>query len=93
MSDLVKITQGIFTIDKSFTLQNITDGNYKLLTVDDIFSYKHYELNKEEYFKVSNGNYLSIKECDEYLILTYQNKNIAIYKKDDNLYKSWFRLE
>jgi len=88
MSDLVRTKQGIFDINNSYTLEDINNNKYELLTYKDIFmEYKHIELNDEEYFKVSNGQKMMFNINDKLLILTYKNEYIAMYEKDNDIYK------
>ena len=88
MSDLVRTKQGIFDINNSYSLEDINNDRYELLTYKDIFmNYKHIELNDDEYFKVSNGQKMMFNSNDKLLILTYKNEYIAMYEKDRDLYK------
>lgn len=93
MESLIRTKQGNFTIDDSYTIEEINHNKYKLLSVSDIFAYEHYELTDDEYFKVKNGMPILLENLNEYLILTYQNKEVAIYKKEDNIYKSYFMID
>jgi len=45
-----------------------------------------YNLNDEEYQKVINGNSLVLNSNKEQLLLEYNNEEIAIYNKEDNIY-------
>ena len=92
MSELTRTRQGNFTIDNTYRLQDVENENYKLLTIDDIFNYPHYKLNNEEYFKVCNGVPLKLNKDDAFLMMEYENKTIAIYKWDNNVYKVYFML-
>ena len=88
MSDLIRTKQGIFSINDSYSLDDINNDKYSLLTYKDIFmEYKHIELNDEEYFKVSNGQKMKFNFNDKLLILTYKNEYISIYEKDNELYR------
>ena len=88
MSDLIRTKQGIFDINDSYSLDDINNDRYELLTYKDIFmDYKHIELNDEEYFKVSNGQKMKFNSNDKLLILTYKNEYIAMYERDNYLYK------
>ena len=88
MSDLVRTKQGIFDINNSYSLEDINNDRYEILTYKDIFmDYKHIELNDDEYFKVSNGQKMMFNSNDKLLILTYKNEYIAMYEKDRDLYK------
>ena len=88
MSDLVRTKQGIFDINNSYSLEDINNDRYEILTYKDIFmDYKHIELNDDEYFKVSNGQKMMFNSNNKLLILTYKNEYIAMYEKDRDLYK------
>ena len=88
MSDLIRTKQGIFDINNSYSLEDINNDRYEILTYKDIFmDYKHIELNDDEYFKVSNGQKMMFNINDKLLILTYKNEYIAMYEKDRDLYK------
>ena len=43
-------------------------------------------LNDKEYQKVINGNSLVLNSNEEQLLLLYNNEEIAIYNKEDNIY-------
>ena len=88
MSDLIRTKQGIFDINKSYSLEDINNDKYDLLTYKDIFiDYKHIELNDDEYFKVSNGQKMNFDSKEKLLLLTYKNEYIAMYEKDNDLYR------
>lgn len=86
MSDLVRTKQGNFDISNSYTVEDIENGNYKMLSVKDLFDYKIYNLNDEEYNKIKNGSHIKIDSNEDILLLYYNNEEIAIYKRKDNFY-------
>lgn len=90
MRSLRRVSQGAFAIDKCLKISDITE-NTSLLTLDDLFSYPHFSLNDTEYQKVLNGNKLSLNSDSLYLLLTYQNKTIALYMKDGDTYRIIFK--
>ncbi len=92
MSSLIRTKQGSFDINNSYSLEDINNNNYELLTVKQIFNYPIHNLNEYEYQKVKNGNPLALNFQNEYLILDYQEKTIAIYHLENNIYKSYFML-
>ena len=92
MSTLTRTRQGNFTIDDAITLQDVDNSHYKLLTVEDLFSYPKYELHTEEYKKVSNGVPLRLDCKEPYLFLSYEEKIIAIAVLREDGYVSSFRL-
>ena len=90
MRSLRRVSQGAFAIDKCLKISDITE-NTSLLTLDDLFSYPHFSLNDTEYQKVLNGNKISLNSESLYLLLTYQNKTIALYIKDGDTYRIVFK--
>jgi len=87
MSNLIRTKQGDFTIEDSFSLDDIEKGNYRLLKVHDLFDYPTVELNKDKYKLAKNGNKISLDRNEDYLILNYQNEEVAIYKRKDDYYQ------
>ena len=92
MASLVRTKQGKFDIKDSYTLEDIKNNNYKTLNVKDLFDYQVIELNEEEYFRVKNGNFINIDLSDQLVILTYKNKDIAIYEIKNKIAKSYIML-
>ncbi len=93
MYSLIRTKQGNFSLANSYTLDDILNNNYKILDIFDVLEdIKLYELNELEYLKVKNGNIISLPLTNNYLYLTYKEKPIAIYKKDDDSYKAFIML-
>lgn len=86
MSDLIRTKQGNFDISNTYTIKDIENGNYKVLSVKDLFDYKIYNLNEDEYNKVKNGSHIKINSNEDKLLLYYNNEEVAIYKKKDEFY-------
>ena len=86
MSDLIRTKQGNFDISNTYTIKDIENGNYKVLSVKDLFDYKIYNLNEDEYNKVKNGSHIKIDSNEDKLLLYYNNGEVAIYKKKDEFY-------
>ena len=93
MSKLERTKQGAFTIEQSNTLEDILNNNYKYYKLTDIFDYSIINLNEEEYFRVKNGNTIKLNKEPDKVILTYNDEEIAIYKKDNDLYKCYIMLK
>ena len=93
MSKLERTKQGIFSINDSYTLDDIEKGNYKYLKLQDVFDYPVISLNEEEYFKVKNGNQIKLDCIQSKVVLVYNNKEIAIYQKTGDLYKCYIMLK
>lgn len=82
MNSLIRTKQGNFLLEKAQELED----EYNILKITDIIDIKKYLLNEEEYQKVINGNSLSLNSEEDTLLLIYNNEEIAIYNKQDNIY-------
>ena len=94
MEDLVRTKQGSYKIEDSYTLDDIKNDNYKPIPLRTVLQdYPSYELNSNEYFKVKNGSKMSLNLDDKIVTLLYNNKPIALYKKENDLYRVYKMLE
>ncbi len=93
MQSLVRIKQGNFDIANSYSLQDIKDNNFKVLNIRDVLNLEEYALNKTEYFQIKNGHPISLNKKAPYLLFTYQQEDIALYQKIDNIYRSLIMLK
>lgn len=87
MSNLIRIKQGNFKLEEACSLADIKNHQFKLLQAKDVLDIPIYYLNDWEYEKVSHGNKMSFDNSEDMLLLLYQNREVAIYKKDEKLYK------
>lgn len=87
MKELRRISQGDFKIQKSYSLEEIKTGQYRLLQLEDIFSAPKYEITEEEYKRVQNGNLLNIESTSLKVFLTYHENVIACYEKEEKGYR------
>lgn len=92
MSDLERTKQGNFSINDSYTIKDIEKGNYKILNARDVLDFPVYELGEDEYNKVKNGNKITINCDSKYVILIKNNKEIAIYEKEETYYRAKIML-
>ena len=92
MSSLVRTKQGKFSIEDAYSIDEVKKGLYKILKAKDVLEYPVYDLSDIEYNKVKNGNKISIKIESNYVILLYNNEEVAIYEKDNDLYKAKIML-
>ena len=94
MEDLVRTKQGSYKIEDSYTLDDIKNYNYKPIPLRTVLQdYPSYELNANEYFKVKNGSKMSLNLDDKIVTLLYNNKPIALYKKENDIYHVYKMLE
>ena len=93
MQNLRRTKEWNFAVDKDASLiDDIKSGNYKLYFAKDFLDFKTYNLTDEEYKKVQNGNKLFINEDSDNIILMYQDKEVAIYQKENAYYKAKIML-
>lgn len=93
MSSLCRTKQGNFFLENAYTLESIEQGNFKLLSVSDIFDYPIVDVDETLYTKIKNGaklkNTWNIKDK---VIFRYESKDIAIYKVEETLLRSYIQL-
>ena len=93
MNNLVRTKQGNFDIKNSYTLDDIKNNNYKFLTLKEFLDYPIIELDDTLIKKVSNGAIIpNTFNIQDKVILTYQNKDIAIYEVKDKDLKPYIML-
>ncbi len=85
MTKLERTKQGIFTIDKSFSLEDIKNNNYELQKPQDVLNIPTKIINDELATKIKNGAVLpSFFKEDKIMLLDKNNNPIAIYKQIEN---------
>lgn len=91
MSSLIRTKQGKFTLEETFTLDDIENGQYELISIEKALSeIETISIDEETYNKVKNGAIIPKEFNNDYANLIYNNKILAIYKtydKDNNLAK------
>lgn len=87
MNSLVRIKQSIFSIDETCSLNDLENDKYNILDIRNIFDVLEYQLNQDEYKKVINGNNMNINVDKEYVLFCYMNEDIALYKKENDIFK------
>ena len=94
MEDLVRTKQGHYKIEDSYTLEDIKNDNYKPIPLNIVLKdYHTYNLNATEYFKVKNGSKMLLNIDDKIVTLLYNNKPIALYRKENDIYRVYKMLE
>lgn len=84
MKELTRTKQGKFSIDKSYTLNDIKNGNYKLLNIKDVVDIEKVVVSDDMLFKIKNGMILDkFFISDKALILDNNGNEIGIYKTYD----------
>ena len=84
MQDLIRTKQGTFSLNNAFTLDDIKNGNYKLLKLEDFFNIKIVIISNEMLKKVSNGNKINAN-YDGYVLYKNNEVDIALYSFENNV--------
>ena len=88
MSNLTRTKQGVFDIENSYSLEDVRNGNYKLLLVKDVLDIDKITVSDELKFKILNGNKVKGNYSNRVLFLDEDGWELAIYKKDNDDYKA-----
>ena len=84
MEDLIRIKQGMFSLDDSYTLDNIENKEYKLISIEEVLkNYNTVTIDEALYKKIKNGAIIDNTYNADKIVFKYNNKVIAIYKKYD----------
>lgn len=84
MKELTRTKQGKFSIYESYTLNDIKNGNYKLLNIKDVIDIEKVVVSDNMLFKIKNGMILDkFFISDKALILDNNGNEIGIYKTYD----------
>lgn len=82
MTSLIRTRQGEFSLENSYSLEDIKNNNYNMITVEKIFEkYPKVFLDDKQYKKISNGVILDNTYLSEYVLFYYNNQLISIYKE------------
>ena len=91
MTDLIRTKVDNFSIDNSYTLEDIENNNFELINIEDCLDYPKIKVDKELEFKISNGvkldNTFNIK--DKVIFLNNDNKLLGIYECIHNKLKAY----
>lgn len=91
MSNLQRTRCGIFDIKNSFTIEQIKEGNFSAVNIDEIFDFDKIELSETNFKKLTNGEKVYYSKSGEYR--TYFNcEYIGNTKVDDGVMRFTLRL-
>ena len=94
MEELVRTKQGNYKLEASYTLEDIKNDKYKAIPLNEVLKdYPSYNLNTTEYFKIKNGSKILLNIDDKIVTLLYNNKPIALYRKENDIYRVYKMLE
>lgn len=91
MKNLVRTKQGSFKIEDSYTLNEIKNGNYKIIPLIDCID-NFFKVEVDDYIakKISNGRILENRYKEDKIAFINNNQLLALYKpyeKDQTLIK------
>ncbi len=82
MSELVRTKQGKYKIEESYTLEDLENNNFKLLSITDVLKNDRcVVIDSKTFEKVRNGAILENVYNDDEITFVYNDEVIAIYKK------------
>ena len=85
MTDLIRTKVDKYDIKDAYTLEDVEEGNYKLLSIEEVLDYPKIELDDELYKKVSNGVKLSNNyNISDKVMFIYNDNLVAIYEEKDD---------
>ena len=87
MTDLIRTKQGIFDIKDSYTIEDIENGNYKLINIEDVLDL--FVINNEYIKEATNGVKLKLDIKNKYILFKSNNEDIALYKKDGEYFRMY----
>ena len=88
MTKLIRTKIDNFSLDNSYTLEDIEKGNYKLISIEEILDYPKIEIDDNLYKKISNGVVLDNTYNIKDKVFFIYNSNVkAIYYNDNNKLK------
>ena len=78
MNNLVRIKQGQYKIQDSYTLEEIRNGNYQLLKLADLINLEKVEITDDLAKKIINGNLINLDK-EGYILFTKNGEEKALY--------------
>ncbi len=86
MNSLVRTRLGEFTLDNANTIDEIKNGKYNLIKIEDAFpDIKRMMVSDDEGFKIKNGCPINrFVDTDKKFIFDKDNNLIALYRNDDD---------
>ncbi len=81
MTSLVRTKQGGFLLDNSFTVKEVENSKYKIITIKELFKdYEQREIDGKFLTKIKNGALIDY-DFEDYLVFIYKKDIIAIYQQ------------
>ena len=91
MTNLVRTSQGKFSLNDAYTLDDIENNSFNILNINEVLDIPVRTVDEETKFKIINGAHTTGEE-DMVLFIDKNQNNLAIYKKDNGKLKIWKML-
>ena len=92
MTSLIRTKQGRFDIKDSFTIDEIRDNKYKMLSIEEVLDLDIVTTSDNLFKLINNGVAVDYKSNKEYILFRYNFEDIALYKKEsDNKYHMYIK--
>lgn len=93
MTDLCRTEQGKISLKDAYTLDEIENGTFQIICPLEVLAdIKSYKLDFDEYKKVQNGVKMKIDSNEEYIKFIYEENLIALYRKEDDIYRMYIKF-
>ncbi len=90
MTSLVRTKQGNISIERTNTLEDIEENNYKYYKIEDVLEYPIIKVDYDLYKKISNGIKISNNwDIIDKVMFTYNDQLLGIYEVIDDDLKVW----
>ena len=93
MTDLIRTKQGKFNIEDTYTIDEIKEGKYKILNIEDVLDLDVVEVSDKLYKLISNGVKIDYTSDKEFILFRYQDEDISLYKKEDDKYTMFISIK
>ena len=93
MKSLMRTKQGNFKIEDSFNLKEIENDKYTFIDIEKDLGYKIIEIDDDLSKKVLNGCKIELNSSESKVILKNKNEIIALYERDNMIYKPLVMLK
>ena len=80
MTDLVRTKLGDYDISDAYSLDDISNGKYKLYRLEDIFDLDVRYINDDNHKQIYNGNIVKVKNSN-YILYKEGDKAVAFYTR------------
>ena len=92
MTNLRRTKQGEFNIEDAYTLDQIKEGNYKVLSIEETLDVEVIDCDDNLYKLVNNGTKQELNPNHTFTLYKYNNKTISLYMNDEEYSKMFIYL-